>query len=129
MLYWKYVSSIFWFIYFIKFPSNLMYRSRHRWTCNFVKKRLQRRLFPLNIAKFLRTLFSKNICERLLLIVVICCIKNWIELLSNQISLLFYFTSDQSFVSNHSILVTLIRFHSFFVTRCHLLSLVVTRHS
>ena len=35
--------------------------------CNFIKKRLQHRLFPVNIAKLLRTPILKNICERLLL--------------------------------------------------------------
>ena len=30
--------------------------------CNFIKNRLQHRCFPLNIAKFLRTPVSKNIC-------------------------------------------------------------------
>ena len=30
--------------------------------CNVIKNRLQRRSFPLNIAKFLRTPISKNIC-------------------------------------------------------------------
>ena len=30
--------------------------------CNFIKNGLQRRCFPLNIAKFLRTPISKNIC-------------------------------------------------------------------
>ena len=93
--------------------------------------KLQHRFFPVNVAKFLRTPISKNICERLLLIIVIYCIKNWLKLLRNQISLLFHFTSDQSFVSNHSILLTLIRFHSFFllliVICCHSLSLIVTR--
>ena len=34
---------------------------------NFIKKRLQRRCFLDNIAKFLRTSILKNICERLLL--------------------------------------------------------------
>ena len=32
---------------------------------NFIKKRLQLRCFPMNIAKFLRTPVLKNICERL----------------------------------------------------------------
>ena len=36
--------------------------------CNFMKKRLQDRSFPVNIAKFLRTPSLKNICERLLLL-------------------------------------------------------------
>ena len=35
--------------------------------CNFIKKRLQRRCFPVNIAKFSRTPVLKSICERLLL--------------------------------------------------------------
>ena len=34
---------------------------------NFIKKRLQHRCFPVNIAKYLRTPFLKKICERLLL--------------------------------------------------------------
>ena len=33
--------------------------------CNFVKKRLQPRCFPANIAKFLRTAILKNISQRL----------------------------------------------------------------
>ena len=36
-------------------------------TCNFFNKRLQRRCFPVNIAKFLKTSILKNICKRLLL--------------------------------------------------------------
>ena len=35
--------------------------------CNFIRKRLQHRCFPVNIAKFLRKPILKNICERLLL--------------------------------------------------------------
>ena len=35
--------------------------------CNFIKRRLQHRFFPVIIAKFLRALILKNICERLLL--------------------------------------------------------------
>ena len=35
--------------------------------CNFIKNRLQRRCFPAKLAKFLRTIVLKNICERLLL--------------------------------------------------------------
>ena len=34
---------------------------------NFITKRLQHRLFPVNIAKFLKTSILKYICERLLL--------------------------------------------------------------
>ena len=35
--------------------------------CNFIKKGLQQRHIPVKFAKFLRTHFLKNICERLLL--------------------------------------------------------------
>ena len=35
--------------------------------CNFIKKRLQRRCFPVDTAKFLRRPILKNMCERLLL--------------------------------------------------------------
>ena len=34
---------------------------------SFIKKRLQYRCFPVNIAKFLRTSILKNICQQLLL--------------------------------------------------------------
>ena len=37
--------------------------------CNFIKKRLQHRYFPVIIAKFLRIPILKNICERLLLFI------------------------------------------------------------
>ena len=36
-------------------------------TCNFRKKRLQHSCFPVNIAKFLRTLILMKICDQLLL--------------------------------------------------------------
>ena len=35
--------------------------------CKYIKKRLQHRCFERNLRKFLRTIFLKNICERLLL--------------------------------------------------------------
>ena len=35
--------------------------------CNFIKKTLQYRYFPMNIVKFLRTSILKKFCERLLL--------------------------------------------------------------
>ena len=35
--------------------------------CNYIKKQLQHRCFPLNIAEFWRTSNLKNICEQLLL--------------------------------------------------------------
>ena len=36
-------------------------------TCNFIKKRLKHRYFPINIDKFLKLPILKNICERLFL--------------------------------------------------------------
>ena len=36
-----------------------------RHSSNFIKKRLQRRFFPVVVAKFLRTLVLENMCERL----------------------------------------------------------------
>ena len=36
----------------------------------FIKKKLQLRCFPVNIAKFLTTPFLNNICERMLLFLV-----------------------------------------------------------
>ena len=41
-----------------------------RKACNFIKKRLQHRCFPVNIAKFLITPVLKNICVRLLLKII-----------------------------------------------------------
>ena len=38
---------------------------------NFIKERLKRRRFPVNIVKFLRIPILKNICEQLLLLTVI----------------------------------------------------------
>ena len=35
--------------------------------CNFFKKALQHRCFPVNVTKFIRTPISKIICQRLLL--------------------------------------------------------------
>ena len=36
-------------------------------SCNFIKKKLQRKCFPVKFAKFLRASILKNICEGLLL--------------------------------------------------------------
>ena len=43
--------------------------------CNFIKKRLQHRCFPVNIAKFLKTPNLKNIWERLLMHVILSIIS------------------------------------------------------
>ena len=39
--------------------------------CNFIKKRLQHRCFPVNIAKYLRTPILKNIRQQLLFTVIL----------------------------------------------------------
>ena len=46
-------KQLYWSLFLIKF--------------NFIKKRLQHRCFPVNIAKILKTPILKSICERLLL--------------------------------------------------------------
>ena len=108
-------------------------------TCNFTKKRLQHGRFPSNVAN-LRTPISKNIYERLLLIVVIYFIENWIKLLRNQIALLFLlkhkitlfyllsFVFIRFITRCHSLSLIIIFCYSlsFVVTRCHSLSFVVT---
>ena len=45
----------------------LFFNKRGIQACNFIKKRLQHRCFPVNIETILRTPTLKNICERLLL--------------------------------------------------------------
>ena len=48
---------------------SLFHKVAGRKTCKFIKKRHQRKCFPVNIAKFLRTAILKNIIrERLPLI-------------------------------------------------------------
>ena len=91
--------------------------------CNFTEKRLQHRLFRLNIANFKNTYFEKHL--QTLLIVVIYCIENWTKLFRNQTGLLFL-------LKNHSILLTPICINSFYHSLsliaifCYSLSLVVT---
>ena len=85
------------------------------------------------ILQTLRTLISKNTCERLLLIVVVYCKENWIKLLRNQIGLLFllkhrntlFYLLSFAFIC---FITAVIRCHSlsFFVSRCHSLLFVVT---
>ena len=43
------------------------FKNQLKSSSNFIKKRLQQRCLPLNVAKYLRILFFKNICEQLLL--------------------------------------------------------------
>ena len=47
---------------FLKIPQ---YSQGNFLACNFIKKTLQQKCFHVNIAKFLRILILKNICERL----------------------------------------------------------------
>ena len=67
----------------------------------------------------LRTPTSKNICKRLLLIIVIYCIENWIKLFRNQIGLLFLLKHNLTLF--YLLLFVFIRF----ITRCYSLSLIV----
>ena len=48
---------------------SLLNKVAHLQVCNFIKKKLQHRYFPVIVAKFLRIPISKNICERLLLFI------------------------------------------------------------
>ena len=61
---------------------------------NFIKKRLQHRLFPVNIAKFFRTPILKNICERLLL-------NRWLISLTRQNKKPFVLDFPQFLLSKH----------------------------
>ena len=77
----------------------------------------------------LRTPNSKNICERLLLIVVMYCIENWIKLFRTRLVFCFfqnikllYFTYSHSYLFVLSLLVIRCHSLSFFVIRCHWLS-------
>ena len=116
-------------------------------TCNFLKKRLQHRCFPVNIAKFLRTLILMKICEQLLLqfLLLTVNISSW-ELVSALNSIRFlqrvllrvlsgrflsYLKKRKTSQNSHLVSLVVIRCHSlyqslsFVVIRCHLLSFVV----
>ena len=51
--------------------------------CNFIKKRLWHKSFPVNIANFLRTLILKNICKQLLLQVDVLVLSLWLLLFAS----------------------------------------------
>ena len=53
--------------------------------CNAIKKRLQHRCFPVNIAKSLRTPILKIICERLLLPPEVFC-KDFVDIIYKNAS-------------------------------------------
>ena len=116
-------------------------------TCNFLKKRLQHSCFPVNIAKFLRTLILMKICEQLLLqfLLLTVNISSW-ELVSALNSIRFlqrvllrvlsgrflsYLKKRKTSQNSHLLSLVVIRSHSlyqslsFVVIRCHLLSFVV----
>ena len=57
--------------------------------CSVIKKRLQHRCFPGNIAKFLRTSILKIICKRLLLPLEVFCISNWLILSMRMLHLTY----------------------------------------
>ena len=84
------------------------------------------------ILQTLITSISKNIRVRLVLIVVIYCIENWIKLFRKRIGLLFLLKHKIYYTYSHScsfvLSLAVIRCHSlpFFVTCCRLLSFVVT---
>ena len=54
--------------------------------CNFLKKGAKHRCFPVNIAKFLRTLILKNIFEKMLVTVRKYAINDIVQLLYDQLS-------------------------------------------
>ena len=119
-------------------------------TCNFLIKRLQHRCFPLNIAKFLKTLILMKICEQLLvqflLLTVNISSQGFVSALNSkgllqrsfsmsspqgsqwQVPLLFEKKKNQP---KQSLVVTRCQSLSFVVplvvTRCHWMSLVVIR--
>ena len=96
-------------------------------TCNFIKKRLQHRRFPVNIANFKNTYFEKHL--RTTASDSSYILHRKLFLLKQKITL-FYLLSFAfiSFITRcHSLLLIVIFCYSlpFIVTRCHSLSFVV----
>ena len=77
--------------------------------CNLIKKRLQHRCFPVNIAKSLRTSILKIICKRLLLPLEVFCIRNLLILAMTMVHLVYKKTL---YVCSLSIFLTTIAFWS-----------------
>ena len=110
-------------------------------TCNFLKKRLQHRCFPVNIAKFLRTLILMKICEQLLLqfLLLTVNISSWVLVSAlNSIGLLQSSSRFKEFslgclAAGSSLIWKKRKISrdgyslSFLITRCHSLSFVITR--
>ena len=59
--------------------------------CNFIKRRLQHKCFPLNTATFVRTSILKNICWRLL-----AAASDFLKQLQNSGEQLLFLISDNS---------------------------------
>ena len=99
--------------------------------CNFTKKRLQHRRFPVNIGNFKNTYFEKHLRRAATDSSYILHRKNWIRLFRNQIGLVFpnlkslYFICFHSYSSVLSLAFIRCQSLSFFVTCCQSLSLVV----
>ena len=110
-------------------------------TCNFLKKRLRHRCFPVNIAKILRTLILMKICEQLLLqfLLLTVNISSWVLVSAlNSIGLLQSSSRFKEFslgclVAGSSLIWKKRKISrdgyslSFLITRCHSLSFVITR--
>ena len=118
-------------------------------TCNFLKKRLRHRCFPLNIAKFLRVPILMKICEQLLLLFLLLTVNISSYGLVSALSSLGILQRSSSMFKEFSLgclvvgssliwkkeklteMVTLCHSLSLVVirctTRCHSLSFVVTR--
>ena len=117
---------------------------------NFLKKGLQHRRFPVNIAKFLRTLFLVKICEQLLLQFLLLTVNicSWVlvsalnstGILQRSSSRFKEFSlgclvvgSSLIWKKKEKLAEIVTRCHSlyhslsFVVTHCHSLSFVVTR--
>ena len=77
--------------------------------CDFIKKWLEHRYFPVNIAKFLRKPFLKNIYERVLL--------NKRKLISYGFTLLILVTKQQRMQLNTSLLLHAVQGHIAVVTK------------
>ena len=102
-------------------------------TCNFLKKRLQHRCYPVNIAKFLSTLILMIICEQLLQFLLLTVnISSWVLVSAlNSIGLLQSSSRFKEFslgclVAGSSLIWKKKGKLAEMVTRCHSSSLVVT---
>ena len=73
--------------------------------CNFIKKRLQQRCFLVNIAKFLRTPILRNICDGMLLQILIIPTlleRKWAYFIARSKSFSIDFHNSLKFISSLS---------------------------